>query len=195
MTWGEIQIESLKKMFLNKENLEISDLDIYKENKKYRTYLFAMKQACNEALTQIYTICEPKIKVYQLSLEKGKNVYDLKEIIEDYENIYDIETPTNVIWKSITKNLLKVENWTDGKITIYYETKKEFVDDTTANDYKLNLDEEYARLIPLYIAGELYKDDDLSVSTIYMNEFNTMLSIIAGQNSSVTSTQVYRMDI
>ena len=62
MTWGEIQIESLKKMFLNKEILKVEDLKIYKEDKKYKTYLDAMPQACNEAINYIINL-EPIIKV------------------------------------------------------------------------------------------------------------------------------------
>lgn len=195
MTWGEIQIESLKKMFLNKENLEATKLNEYKADKKYKTYLFAMKQACNEALTQIYAICEPTIKMYELELEKGKSVYDLSEIITDYENIYDLESPNNVVWKQITKNLLKIENWGEGKIIIYYEVKRQYVDDKTEDTYKFDIEDEFVKIIPLYIAGELYKDDDLTIATVYMNEFNTMMNILLGKNSTTITNPIYTMDI
>ena len=38
MNWGEIQIETLKKMYLNTDDLSISDINIYKTDKKYKTY-------------------------------------------------------------------------------------------------------------------------------------------------------------
>ena len=50
MNWGNIQIESLKKMFLNTENITVDNLATYLTDKKYKTYLFAMPQACNEAI-------------------------------------------------------------------------------------------------------------------------------------------------
>ena len=38
MKWSEIQLESLKKMFLNKDLLLESKLDEYRKDKKYKTY-------------------------------------------------------------------------------------------------------------------------------------------------------------
>ena len=193
MTWNEIQIEALKKMFLNKENLETSKMDEYKQDKKYKTYLFGMKQACNEALLQIYAVIESNVLVYKLKNEK-KRIYDLKELIEDYEKVFDIEAPLNVTWKMISKNLIQIDNWTTGDINIYYEKKHEYITDDTPGDKVIEIDKEWLQLLPLYIAGELYKDDDLTLSTIYLNEFNNILGILSSKNNSNQTTPLYRMD-
>lgn len=193
MTWNEIQIEALKKMFLNKENLETSKIDEYKQDKKYKTYLFGMKQACNEALLQIYAVIESNVLVYKLENEK-KRIYDLKELIEDYEKVFDIEAPLNVTWKMISKNLIQIDNWTTGDINIYYEKKHEYITDDTPGDKVIEIDKEWLQLLPLYIAGELYKDDDLTLSTIYLNEFNNILGILSSKNNSNQTTPLYRMD-
>lgn len=193
MTWNEIQIEALKKMFLNKENLETSKMDEYKQDKKYKTYLFGMKQACNEALLQIYAVIESNVLVYKLENEK-KRIYDLKELIEDYEKVFDIEAPLNVTWKMISKNLIQIDNWTTGDINIYYEKKHEYITDDTPGDKVIEIDKEWLQLLPLYIAGELYKDDDLTLSTIYLNEFNNILGILSSKNNSNQTTPLYRMD-
>lgn len=193
MTWNEIQIEALKKMFLNKENLETSKINEYKQDKKYKTYLFGMKQACNEALLQIYAVIESNVLVYKLENEK-KRIYDLKELIEDYEKVFDIEAPLNVTWKMISKNLIQIDNWTTGDINIYYEKKHEYITDDTPGDKVIEIDKEWLQLLPLYIAGELYKDDDLTLSTIYLNEFNNILGILSSKNNSNQTTPLYRMD-
>ena len=193
MTWNEIQIEALKKMFLNKENLETSKINEYKQDKKYKTYLFGMKQACNEALLQIYAVIESNVLVYKLENEK-KRIYDLKELIEDYEKVFDIEAPLNVTWKMISKNLIQIDNWTTGDINIYYEKKHEYITDDTPGDKVIDIDKEWLQLLPLYIAGELYKDDDLTLSTIYLNEFNNILGILSSKNNSNQTTPLYRMD-
>lgn len=193
MTWNEIQLESLKKMFLNKENLEVSKMEEYKQDKKYKTYLFAMKQACNEALLQLYAVIESDVVVHKLENE-NKRIYDLKELIEDYEKVFDIEAPQNVTWKMISKNLIQIDNWTSGNINIYYERKHEYITDETPGDKVLSIDEEWLQLLPLYIAGELYKDDDLTLSTIYLNEFNNILSILSSKNNSNQITASYRME-
>lgn len=196
MTWGEIQIESLKKMFLNKDDLKAEELEIYKQDKKYKTYLFGMKQACNEALIQISSILKPEIYVHNL-INENKNLYDLALIIEDYGNLVDIDVPSNVSWSMKTKSCLQINNWKDGEINIYYEKKIGFIDEETKKEDKINLPEESARLIPLYIAGALYKDDDLTMATMYLNEFNNMLNILANKNDYVTNnkiTSIYRME-
>ena len=89
MTWGEIQIESLKKMFLNKEILKIEELETYKTDKKYKTYLDAMPQACNEAINYIINL-EPIIKSKELEKTSQNDTYDLKKIISDYKKLHNI---------------------------------------------------------------------------------------------------------
>ena len=76
MNWGEIQIESLKKMFLNNDDLSIDKLEDYKKEKKYKTYLFAMPQACNEAINYIVSRLGSNEKLYTLEKEDNE-FYDL----------------------------------------------------------------------------------------------------------------------
>lgn len=46
----------------------------------------------------------------------------------------------------------------------------------TPNEYELPIHGDLAVLIPLYIASELYKDDDNSIATMYRNEFEAGMS-------------------
>ena len=41
----------------------------------------------------------------------------------------------------------------------------------TQDGEELDISPEMASLVPLYVASQLYKDDDLSVATQYRNEF------------------------
>lgn len=186
MTWGEIQIESLKKMFLNKEVLTITKLDEYKQDKKYKTYLDAMPQACNEAINYIINL-EPIIRVEELEKTSENDKYDLKELISDYKKFHDISSEYSVMWTMLTKNIIRINGWTQGNIDIYYEAyPKKITNDTTATT-KIDLEESFARIIPLYIAGELYKDDDLTLSTMYMNEFMTNLSTMVNNDNFINN--------
>lgn len=196
MKWSEIQLESLKKMFLNKEVLDYKELTNYKSDKKYKTYLNAMPQACNEAVNIIIEK-EPIIKKYKLNKSDESDIYDLKVLIDDYKSFYDFECNNILNWKLITKNLLKITDWTNEKVEILYSSYPQKIDIDTSDDYKVELDESYARIIPLYIAGELYKDDDLTLSTVYMNEFFTSLnSLSSGDNFINNKIQtLYRMEI
>lgn len=195
MTWGEIQIESLKKMFLNKEVLKIEEIEKYKADKKYKTYLDAMPQACNEAINYIINL-EPIIKVEELQKNGDNSKYDLKELFSDYKRFYNINSEYPVMWTMLTKNIIGINGWTKGNIDIYYEAYPKKVTKDTEISTKIDLEEAFSRIIPLYIAGELYKDDDLTLSTMYMNEFITNLNAMITNdnftNNNIQST--YRME-
>lgn len=195
MTWGEIQIESLKKMFLNKEILKIEELETYKSDKKYKTYLDAMPQACNEAINYIINL-EPIIKVEELERTAENDKYDLKELFSDYKKFYNINAEYSAMWTMLTKNIIKIDGWKQGNIDIYYEAYPKKVTGTTTATTKIDLEESFARIIPLYIAGELYKDDDLTLSTMYMNEFMTNLNAMINNDNFVNNNiqSTYRME-
>lgn len=57
----------------------------------------------------------------------------------------------------------------------YKRTTVEIIDDTYTKDTELELPYEACVLIPLYIASQLYKDDDISLATQYRNEFEAGL--------------------
>lgn len=181
MTWGEIQIESLKKMFLNTENITVDNLNSYLTDKKYKTYLFAMPQACNEAINYIVSALGTDTKEFQITREDINATYDLSNTtdLDDFRKIKKVVCPSGVSWKMKTPTLLEINGWYDGNVYIYYEPTVTIVDSNTEKTATTGLREEYARIIPLYIAGELYKDDDLSMSTMYMNEFFNMINIFA----------------
>ena len=120
-TWGDIQIESLKKMFLNNDNITIDKLDEYKSNKKYKTYLFAMPQACNEAINYITNLI-PVIKSYELTIDKDR--IDLSTLIEDFKCVQNIIT--NKRWNMETENIIKFDDAT-GTAIIYYEANPKMI--------------------------------------------------------------------
>ena len=174
MTWGEIQIESLKKMFLNNDNLSVDKLSQYMSEKKYKTYLYAMSQACNEAVNYIVSKLGSNENIFEL--EKEDTIYyDLSKKINDFRMIKGIYAQVPVSWKIINKNMIMINNWQSGEVLISYEVKPTIINSDTDTDFVVEIAPEYANLIPLYIAGELYKDDDLTLATMYMNEFMTLV--------------------
>lgn len=60
-----------------------------------------------------------------------------------------------------------------GIYTVYYKMYSEPITQATEDDYEMMLDPEVAAIIPLYIASQLYKDDDNGIATTYRNEFET----------------------
>lgn len=184
MTWGEIQIESLKKMFLNSNDLSVEQLEEYKNDKKYKTYLYAMPQACNEAINYICNL-EPIIKCYSLIIEKQRT--DLKEVISDFKYVKNIISDKT--WKMESDEILNTEP-AEKDVIIYYEALPNYVSADTLASTKFNINADCLRYIPLYIAGELYKDDDLTLSTMYMNEFVNNINLITNRVKNIINNKI-----
>ena len=194
MNWGQIQIETLKKMFLNNDELNVSDLKTYKEDKKYKTYLYAMPQACNEAINYILENGKPNVKSYKLRYKDNTKKYDLNQLIPNFKRVYQIvyDGINKPDWYIEGNNILVVYNWNkdDGEITIYYESYHDLITSITPASSSIDLDNQLVTLLPLYIAGELYKDDDVQLSTMYMNEFITNVSNITGKDFNPNPTEI-----
>ena len=126
MTWGEIQVIALQKMFAKDDPITVEDLEELREDDDCKWYLSAMPAVCNEALQRI----KPYI-----------------------QNTYKYNDETNKYEKTTIDN----------------------IDKNTLDDYKLKIPEDACVLIPLYIASQLYKDDDISQATAYRNEFEVGL--------------------
>ncbi len=192
MTWGEIQIESLKKMFLNNESLSVNKLSDYMNEKKYKTYLYAMPQACNEAINFIVSKLGSNESTFEL--EKEDTIYyDLSKKIEDFRMIKGIYSKIPVSWKILNKNTIIIDNWQGEKILVSYEVKPTIINSDTDTNFVIEIASEYANLIPLYIAGELYKDDDLTLSTMYMNEFMTLVDNYANNKYGFPTPMIERI--
>lgn len=191
MNWGDIQIESLKKMFLNTENITTDNLENYKSDKKYKTYLFAMPQACNEAIKYIASRLGTETEKYTLEYNEENNVFDLGDFIPDMRKIKKVICPTGVKYRMLTSKVIQIDNWTSGDVDIYYELEVDVIKSSTLPTKKINsIKEEYVTMIPLYISGELYKDDDLSMATMYMNEFFNMISSYENENIYVDNPTI-----
>lgn len=296
-TWGEIQIESLKKMFLNNTSIFEEDLEDMKNDNKYKIYLNAMPQAANEGIAELMKRSKPHIEtitftqfppvnvlnlgfdtfehkndlefiaevalsyyyeidnmatveiylkedgewILQKTLEsraknpgkysafkgfitnpnhyevkilfKGQhpyhvrnialydadydyfngntkyipdfkpyNIYNLKSLASNYYKLYKIyhedenhELMNRNDFIMEDGNTLVLNNALRGNFILKYQTFQEKITLDTDSETEINLDEEVAVILPLYIASQLYKDDDIAVATMYRNEFETAL--------------------
>lgn len=108
--------------------------------------------------------------------------YDLTELAEDFylvdqsEVIYegDKETITYTATSDFFQEGFKVFVLPRDKVgnyKIHYKAYPPMITLETEDDAELALDPEVAALLPLYMASELYKDDDIGVATLYRNEY------------------------
>lgn len=126
MTWGEIQIISLQKMFAKDEPIKVENLSALRNDDDCKWYLSAMPAVANEAIQRI----KPYVQ----------NTYEYDETNKKYQ-----------------------------------KTQVDKIDSDTDDNFVINYPEDACVLIPLYIASQLYKDDDISQATAYRNEFEVGL--------------------
>lgn len=143
MTWGEIQIIALQKMFAKDEPIKVESLNTLRNDDDCKWYLSAMPAVANEAIQRI----KPYVK-----------------------NIYEY----------------------DEKNKKYKKTEVDKIDNDTDNNTVINYPEDACVLISLYIASQLYKDDDISQATAYRNEFETGLQdLICNIENQESIKEVY----
>lgn len=177
MTWKEVKLATLQKMFAA-DGTEIPNDESTKE------YVAGMPGAANEALAMLCTAGKFLVKSIQIEHERKEKItecrYDLKELAEDfyslsenqifYENADgDYRVVTRYSRESQSKVVL-TDNST-GTYTVYYNAYPPRITIATEEDYELPLAPEVVVLLPLYMASQLYKDDDNGIATSYRNEF------------------------
>ena len=83
--------------------------------------------------------------------------------------------------------------------TVYYQAYAPALSASTPDDTDLGVPREVAELVPLYIGAELYREDDIQMSTQMLNEFENGLSRLqmaassrpAGGSGSVKNTTLW----
>lgn len=124
--------------------------------------------------------------------------YDLTELVDDY---YMVDT-SQVIYEG-NADISRYRATTDffqegfkvmllprdlpGNYKIYYKAYPPPITLETADDTVLALDPEVAAIVPLYMASQLYKDDDLGTATIYRNEYEVAFERLTKSVSAPSS--------
>ena len=142
------------------------------------------------SFTSDYPLSLKNVALYSADYENVDDIppyseyvrYDLRELADDY---YMVD-PEGIIyegnrevsrymatsdWFEEGYNILLLKRDMPGNYKIYYKAYPQEITLTTPNDTELVLYPEVAALLPLYIASQVYKDDDLAVATVYRNEF------------------------
>lgn len=109
--------------------------------------------------------------------------YDLPELIDDFYQLesgqiyYEGEIAPRYIaadqYYQESNKVLVLKRSMPGIYTIYYKKYPQMITLDTPDEYEIHLDPEVVTLVPLYMASQLYKDDDNAIATVYRNEFET----------------------
>ena len=143
----------------------------------------------------IYKATFPTINGVDMVPEYGKYIkYDLKQLAPSFYNlfgnslVYEGENSTTYLnttdYYKESDHILVLPKDKPGMYTVYYNAYPGLITAETPEDYVLEVDKEVAALLPLYIASQLYKDDDNGIATTYRNEFEVGLEALVNTSSN-----------
>lgn len=188
MTWHEVKLAALQKMLS-------ADGSTIPNDGTTGDYIAAMPQAANEALQLLYSLqlCQRKsVEIVQEASADGyESFFDISEA-EDFHQLgefeaYELKDGKIRTCKGMTVRAGKYVSFDkEGTYQVYYNAWPKAFTTKTADNYEIPLDDDVVVLLPLYIASQLYKDDDISIATIYRNEFEAARAEL---RSRMTGTQ------
>ena len=166
MPWGDIQLAVLHKLF-------VSDGQTILVNDSTSPYIAAMPLAANEGLMLLAACGKYIPKTIETETAEGVTDLSLKELAENFLSLRENEVFLNGRHTD-GYTLIGGERmllYGIGKWIIGYNAYPQKITQATDKDYVLDVPEDAAVLLPLYIAAELYKDEDPQTAAIYRNEF------------------------
>ena len=165
------------------------------EDTNYSPYKGLISNVAKEDVTIKFTSLYPahimNIALYSATYASADDVpvneevirYNFKEMLDDFYQIYQgevyIEKDGQPRYLAASEYYVEANDTIvfrsdrPGLYTVYYKKYAQNITKQTPDDYELPLDPEVAAIIPLYIASQLYKDDDNGIATTYRNEFET----------------------
>lgn len=190
MKWGEAKLICLQTMYAN-EGVTILQDDSTEE------YLNAMPGKANEAMMQLSMVGRPLLKeakiavgvenaeaVVETEKVEGVLLVQLKKEIPDFRALHQLMLDSQGIYgdaedyRVVGDDVLVLPGDVAGVYTVIYKAYPTPVSRDTADETVLDVHEECASLVPIYMAAELYKDDDLALATVLRNEYEDGLQKI-----------------
>ncbi|MGE4321223.1 MAG: hypothetical protein AB7E61_07225 [Acholeplasmataceae bacterium] len=189
MILGKIKIEALRLMFAGyNQDYEVDDLETLTTDDNYGTYLKAMNGSINRCFDRLRSLAKQPKK--SLTLEFDPDVdedFNLEYDLDD-EAFASVDKIVRIVWRDLYGNVIRnfeyelegrtliIQNMQEaGTYKLIYLEKLPFIDDL-ADTEDLTIDDELARIIPYWIKGELYEEDEPSVAAQSRQLFEYYLS-------------------
>lgn len=119
----------------------------------------------------------------EVYINTRKQKYNLETLIKDFFAIVSVEIETDTEKGDYSTdfilegdNTLVIDSNKQGNFIITYKAYPTKLTVDTSDTYKFTMPADMVSLLPLYIASELYKDDDASLSMQWRNQFEVSLS-------------------
>ena len=190
MTWGDIKLATMQKMF-SADGTEIPSDDSSKD------YLAGMPYVANECLQMICTSKKYIVKSVDVNSADGDQVgqfrrFRMKDLAEDFFEFYGevYITAGNyhercAEYRSEAQDVLLIRSDLEGVYTIFYRAYPPSINAATEDDYAFDgISPDVLAILPLYMASQLYKEDDNGIATSLRNEFEVAYERLSQDNPS-----------
>lgn len=192
MTWKDIKLAAMQKMFAAEGNNIPTD-------DSSQDYIAGMPYTANECLQMICTSKKFIIHSVDLDDTMGDIIgsyrrYDMKKVVNDffefYGEVYFTSNKTSshertTQYVTEAKDVFMVPKNADGIWTVYYKAYPETITSTTEDDHELDIPADVQVILPLYMASQLYKEDDNGIATSLRNEFEVAFERLSQDNPLV----------
>lgn len=200
MTWEQIQKAALDKIFSRLNygtEVSLTSPDV-------ADYVRAMPHAAWFAMVDLAEVM-PIYKSVEVELPyddaEGYRLFHIRELAPDFMRF----CPDRLTIMGANNTFMRVNDYQFdgmdtlfvpaeyvGTLVIWYESYPENIDESTPGDTTFSLPEEAQRAIPLYIAAEVFKEDDISMATQYLNEYENVKSMLASRRQQTSSGGAWR---
>ena len=192
-TWDELRVAVLQKMHLIEGDKVVED-------DSTREHIAAMPAAYNEAVRLLSTTNRYITKYFEVSASGLENslVVDLSSVVDDLfmikpGGIYltDKGGRTGAYYNGTVigdKDLI-LDGSTAGIYRIYYYAYPVKATSETSGDEDMQIDPDVASLVPLYMASQLWKEEEPGLATAYRNEFEIGQELLVRERNDGFSAQ------
>lgn len=190
MKYGDIKLETLKLMFINEGNdLTIEDFEAYEQDDTYKNYLVNMPGSINRCFSELESKGVLPSKSRTLSISEGvvSGAYirfNLSQIIDDFFDIDRIVSESSCgeyngdcdyQREGDTVVLDRYSEDDDIVYTILYRPSVKRINSFTDNEEELQIPENIASIIPYFVKGDLYRDDEPNEASEARNWFESAI--------------------
>lgn len=200
MKLGEIKAEAYRLMFADIEFPDFSDeqylnetLETIEQNPNYSEYANGMAGAINRCFASLENkrvIPEKRVNIAFSKIGKNRAVLsDIADDIHSIDRISYIDEDKNLYIPSVDyaregRDTLILDVLRGGEYTLIYYPKIPMVKSTDGNSREIDLPDDIACLIPYFIKGELYRQDDANEAAEARNTYEAMVGELCDNSSS-----------
>lgn len=201
MRVGDIKVEAIKLMFTNYGfDFGIDELQTMLSDENYSSYIVNMNGSIARALDRIENACVVPLKRKEISLNNCEGTrnfirFDTSKIddffiLDRVTAEYDSGEYAGNVEYELEGDILILPNHKANYTILYYPTIKT-MDDSVLDTDEIWIPDKIARLIPYFIKGDLYQEEEPALAADARNIFEASLDDLKNQNQS-KQNYVYR---